>query len=241
MTAARHLAIALLLLVGPATHAQTPPASRPAAVADKARSRGGATPEEAVRLMVEGAKAGDVDAAFGLLVDEQAGPIIRWFKGQGTLARAINDHADALDAAFGKAADTPSRRVDFDLKAELRRDYSAYAVVGGPKAIDAKTAELRVSTTSTGPDGKATAREETIKARKTPEGWKLSFSDLAGADFERGVTVMDTLRAGIERSTAGVKEGSIKDREGALRATEQGRPRTFPGAVPLPRYMTQSG
>ncbi len=230
----RRLALVFVAALGPAALAAAQDAPKPAP------ARGGMSPSEAVAMMVKGASAGDLDATFGVLVDEQARPLKDWFQAQVELTRTINAQADALDAAFGKDAKEPTRRVDFDLKQELRSGFEGFAVVGEPKVED-DHATLQVRMTDKGPDGKVITRQETVQARKTDAGWKLSFDELSRADFPAGIAVMASLRAGLERTTKLVKDGTIKDRAAAKRELERDRPAIVPGNIPLPRFLTRPG
>jgi len=201
-------------------------------------AKGAATPEEAVDLMVKAAKAGDVDATFALLIDEQGRPLSQWLKAQEALAKSINLHVEALETAFGKDETSPAKKISFDIKKELSNGFGGYEVVGKPTMVDDDAAKLNVKTTMTRPEAKPVVREQMVGARKTGAGWKLVFDAFDQVDFPRAVTIMDALRTGIDRTTKGVKDGTIKDRAGAMKEVEKDNPKSVPGNVPLPRFLT---
>ena len=226
--------LAVLVLIAP-TLAPAQSATKPAP------ARGGSSPEDAVALMAKSAKAGDLDATFGVLVDEQSRPILAWFRTQAEVASAINAYVDAADAAFGKAPDARPRRVDFDLKRDLAASFEGMNAVGTPTTVDADHATLRIKNTFKAPDGKVISREEPAKARKTASGWKLSLDSFEGADFAGGAKFLAEVRDGFDRATKLVKAGKIKSRDEAMKEIGRDQPKNIPGNVPMPRFLTGPG
>ncbi len=202
-----------------------------------AGAKGGATPEEAVAMINKAATAGDFDATFDVLVNEQSRPMRDWMKAQITLGASIVALADALDSAFGKDEASPIKRMTGDPKRSLARSFSNATVVGSPTKIDDETVSIQVKSRTAGPDGKIIGVERTMKAKKTPVGWKLAMDIPPNLDFPQAATIMDQARATIDRTTKRVKDGTVKDRAGAIIEVKKGLPKKPPENVPLPPLL----
>lgn len=194
-------------------------------------------------MLAKSAKAGDVDATFGVLVDEQGKPLKAWFKAQAELAKAIDGFADTLDASFGKDLNSPVKKVNFDLKAELTNGFGGVALAGKPKMIDPDLADVPVKATFKGPDGKELTRDASFKTRKTDSGWKVAIPEFTNndLDFAGSTAFMNNLRASMERVTKLVKDGAIKTRADVMKELEKDRPEKIPGNIPMPRFLTRPG
>lgn len=229
------LVLPLAIASGQDAPKATPPGE--AKLATRPEVKPAATPEAALAMMVAGAKAGDLDATFGPLVEEQARPLRDWFKAQASLAAAINAYSAALDVAFGKDPSSPIKPVDFGLKAELEHGFSGYRFVGTPRTIDADHVAYKVIDGIERPVDQPKAREGTATARRDDGGWRLMFDEFGETDFDGGTAFLVGLRDGLVRTTAAIKDGSIKSRADATKDLERDRAGRSPERIPLPRFL----
>lgn len=177
-------------------------------------------PEEALKLLVEAAKAGDSDAFLGQFVTQ-----LRTFMGFQIKEEALEESRDqALDEKFGKA----------DGEKKPRRNFKAsLAELKGVEIV--KTTEVGKDVvvfgtkTTTLKDGKEEVKESDMHVLKIDGSWKIG----PPADYSKGAAKifkeMDAFLPRFKEQMAGVldarqavikdvKAGKYKTREEAVKA-----------------------
>ena len=131
-----------------------------------AKPKAADSPEKAVALLAEAAKAGDADAFLA-----QLGAHSRAIFEMG---RALDAYQTAVDARFGK---NPGRGADHSVQDELDQFKARSYRVQARKVRGEDRVDLTVWVSMRDRDGKEQIDEETWTSLKGPAGWKIVFPD----------------------------------------------------------------
>lgn len=128
------------------------------------KPRVASTPEEAVKFLVEAAKADDVDAFIDQLGAHSRAVI--------EMGRALESYYSALEDKFGK---DPRGGDMLSVKREIARYRDKFYEVRDKPGDNEQRVALTVWVTTKTKDGKESVQEETWIASKEPTGWKVVF------------------------------------------------------------------
>lgn len=181
------------------------------------KSKGAATPEEAVQNLVTAARAGDVDAVLNQMT-APAREMLKVFQGQEDVRKAF---AAALDQKFGKdPADRPHRSLKEQLTTLKTMAIASKTEQGKDRML------LKVKSTTV-LDGKEQTKEENLLAVKEGDTWKLAPlpprldavedpQKLVDKELQQARQFAAHYREGTGKVTREIKEGKYKTRKEAM-------------------------
>ncbi len=195
------LALLLILFLAFVSQAEDKPAE----------PKGATTPDEAVKLLAEASKGGDIEGFLAHLVGYYRAAM------QSTLEaeQAREQLVAALDDKFGKTTANP--KTNPTMKEELMALKAMEIVEKGAVGMDKVILKIKVTTRGKG--GEDLSKEVEWTALKETDGWKLlppNTPDPKVLDVYR--ERMARLKAVTNRIKEEVKEGKYKTREEAEKA-----------------------